>query len=102
MELKFNIDAIVSLKHSQVVVVVVCRERNGVLISGRSFKQAVDSILMAEALALQATIGMALSLGVRMAILSLIIESSNSNSKERNGSAMSNKTADSIYVATFL
>ncbi|GLU00431.1 hypothetical protein SLE2022_178030 [Rubroshorea leprosula] len=71
MELKFNIDVVVSLEHSQVVMVVVCRDRNGVLNDGCSFKQAVDSVLVAEALAFRAVVGMTLSLGVHMAIFEL-------------------------------
>ncbi|GLU15989.1 hypothetical protein SLE2022_324390 [Rubroshorea leprosula] len=50
---------------------VVCRDSKWSLLAGHAFKQAVSSVLMAEALALRAAVGMAVSQNVTRAIFEL-------------------------------
>ncbi|GKV27138.1 hypothetical protein SLEP1_g36342 [Rubroshorea leprosula] len=53
---KINYDAAVSLSSNRAGMAVVCRDSRGSLLDGLVFKQAVASVLMAEALALRAAI----------------------------------------------
>ncbi|GKV15069.1 hypothetical protein SLEP1_g25871 [Rubroshorea leprosula] len=57
LAVKINSDAAVSLYSDRAGMAVVCRDSRGFLHDGLTFKQAVASVLMAEALALRAAIG---------------------------------------------
>ncbi|GLT89764.1 hypothetical protein SLE2022_077350 [Rubroshorea leprosula] len=62
---KCNIDAAVDIKNGVAGLVVVCRNSRGILVHGLAFKQSVSSVLMAETLALRATVGWAARNGLK-------------------------------------